>query len=244
MVRTLARHRVPVWERRRIFGQPILASHTVGWDFSGVNSTVTVTGAGVSDVTDSSGNGNDGFQTTDANRGALTTINGIQAIDLEDGDGLNFPASLAGWPSPNNGDAPLQWLTILQVEAFDAGAGVLAFDSIHQLRGQATDELTYQISGSGSDTMSVTGLSTGVPYLVSILNDAAGNASFEIYSSAGLVGSDTATGLAAHDAVSSDGRLGLDSQQDYRFGEVHLFDAVLSSGGFDQWRTYLSGKWL
>src|SRR5687767_1999522 len=109
--------------------QPVTAKLVLGWDFSGNESTITVTGAGISNVTDSSGNSNAGTQTTDSRRMAhgSAMINGNLAADSA-GDVTKhviIPASITGWA--NNGQPPFHMLCLFSITTWTTGRDVLSF---------------------------------------------------------------------------------------------------------------------
>lgn len=232
--------------------QPVTAKLVLGWDFSGIDSTVTVTGAGISNVTDSSGNSNAGTQTTDSRRMAYgsATINGRLAADTaaDATKHLILPASITGWT--NNGQPPFHMLCVFQVATWTNGRDVLAFKTAGNsprsgLRlstsGGNRVEARVPTAAPSSNTIlsSQTALATNTTYLAELSVDSGGAASLIVNEGTAA----TSTSASSGESLTVR-RLGdLTASADMKVGAAYLFNDALTAGELSAWRAFLKQRW-
>lgn len=231
--------------------QPITSKLILGWDFSGINSTVTVTGQGISGVTDTSGNGNAGTQTTDSRRClyGTDTINGKLIADSGDARSVNMPADVAGWT--HDGMPPLHSLCIVRIETFTNGDYIWHFSTAGNaprcsLRlstsGGTRFEARLPITGPSATIIlsTETAIATGTTYLVEVSGAIGGAGSLVVNEGTAATGgtlADTAEALSVRRLFD------VTSPADAWCGALYLFNDVLTGGELAEWRTFLKDRW-
>ncbi len=231
--------------------QPVTSKLVVGYDFSGIDSTVTVTGVGVSDVTDSSGNGNAGTQPTDSRRllYGSATINGELAGDSA-GDttkSIVLPASITGWTGETQ--PPMHILLVCQVTTWTNGRSLFSFQT-----GGGAPRTAIRLSTSGGNrfemrsptsapgsttTLSTeTSLTTGTTYLVEIGMDSS-NASLTVNEGTPATAACASTG----ESLTNRRVFDLTNSADAVVGAFYVFNDQLTSGELAEWRTFLKARW-
>lgn len=229
-----------------------MAKLVAGYDFSGINSTVTITGAGISNITDSSTRGNAAVQATDSRRMTYgsNTING-NLVGGTAGDAtkhLTLPASINGWTL--NGQPPFHFLSIFQITTWTNARDIVAFKTAG---GAARSSLRLSTSGGNriegrtptaapgvNVTLSTeTALVTGTTYLAELSVDGSGNASLIINEGTAATASSASSGESL-----SVRRIGdLTAAADIKIGAVYIFNDALTAPELAIWRTMLKGRW-
>jgi hypothetical protein len=226
------------------FVMPITAKHVLGYDFSGVNSTVAVTGAGVSSITDASGRGNTGTQGTDANRPALDTINSLQAALLDNDAFVSIPIPVSGLAA--TGMPPYHILAVVRVASVAAAIELLRIRVGGTVRmsilinSARTISLRYANGAASSALITSVGtLTLNTTHLIEAFTDGSGNASIL----ASGVAEVTGLGAASSGDVMTLGEVGdTATTAAYRIGELHIFNDKLTAGELSNWQTYLN-RW-
>ncbi len=231
--------------------QPVTAKLVLGWDFSGADSVVTVTGQGISDVTDSSGNGNAGVQNTDASRPLYggDNINGELIADSADARFLVIPGDVAGWTSDFM--PPYHMLIVCSLQAvvnndyllaiLNAGAAPRAAIRVAVSGG---NRIRAYFPASGPASVNVlsteTAIATGTTYLIETSVDGSGNASLTINEGTPA----TVSGAAdSGEALTLRRLFDSTSPADAFVGGVYLFNDVLTGPELAEWRTFLKARW-
>lgn len=231
--------------------QPVTAKLVLGYDFSGNDSVVTVTGVGISLVTDSSGNANDGSQATDSRRllYGSATINGELAGDsaADTTKNIGLPASITGWAA--NGQPPLHILLVCQVTTWTTGRSLVSFQT-----GGGAPRVAIRLSTSGgnrfemrsptavpgsSTTLSTeTTLTTATTYLVELGIDAS-TASLTVNEGTPA----TVAAAPSGEALSNRRLFDLSVSADAKVGALYIFNDALSGAELAEWRTFLKARW-
>jgi len=232
--------------------QPVTSKLVLGWDFSGNESTVTVTGAGVSNVTDSSGNGNAGTQTVDARRmtyGVLTVNSKLVASTAADVvKHVIVPATITGWAA--NGQPPFHMLCLFQAATWTNAREVFLFKTAGaaprfglrlSTSGGTRVEARVPTAVPGSNTIlsSQTALAVDTTYLAELSVDSGGTASLIVNEGTAA----TSTSASSGEALSVR-RLGdLTAAADMKVGGAYLFNDALTAPELALWRTFLKARW-
>lgn len=232
--------------------QPVTAKLAVGYDFSGIDSTVTVTGSGISLVTDSSGNGNDGTQSNDARRllYGSATINGRLAADT--GANINafvtLPASLTNYTA--NGQPPFHFLLVFQATAWAAsnlftfqnnGGAPRAGFRLSTSGGNRVEARVPVSAGPSSLTLlsPQTTLTTATTYLAELFVDGSGNASLIVNEGTAATGASTSTGESLTRRFVGD----FGAAANAKLGAAYIFNDALTVGELTNWRAFLKQRW-
>lgn len=231
--------------------QPVTAKLVLGWDFSGIDSTVTVTGQGISSVTDSSGNGNNGVQSTDASRPlyGAATINGELAADSADARFLVVPADLAGWVSDLM--PPYHILLVCSLQAVVNNDYLLSL-----LNASAAPRAALRVAVSGGDRIRAyapavgpnsvnvlsteTTITTGVTYLIESTCSSGGTLSLTINEGTPAT---TGGGADSGEALTLRRLFDATAPADAFVGALYLFNDALTGPELAQWRTFLKARW-
>lgn len=232
--------------------QPVTAKLALGYDFSGTESVITITGSGISNVTDSSGNGNDGTQGTDARRllYGTATING--SLAAENGATVArhviLPASITNWT--NNGQPPahvlcvfraVTWTNGATLWSFQNGGGALRFSLRMSTSGGTRLEMRTPTAGPGATvTLSTeTALATATTYLAEVAIDGGGNASLIVNEGTAA----TTTAASSGESLTTRRVYDLTAAADALMGGIYIFNDALTAPELAQWRTFLKSRW-
>lgn len=227
---------------------PVTAGHVGGWDFSGINSQVTVTGAGIFSISGASGNGNAFSQGNDANKPQYNTrtVNGLDVAEYPSafptGATLIGPNQAAwdGWA--NVGDGPY---TLIQVCVMDVVTNGKRIGLIFNNGVTFTDLLingtswshSYVSTGPATTQLDHSVAVAGELALLVATNDGAGNITFNVNNGTPVMASDGVD--SGRDSNSN--ALG-SSNPDGLLCEAHVFDVALGVAELANWREYL-GRW-
>lgn len=233
--------------------QPATSSLKLGWDFSNIDSVVTVTGAGISNVTDSSGNSNSGTQTTDARRPlwGSAMINGKLAADNGNAVArhLILPATITGLTG--NGQPPFHILLVCSVNTWTNATTLLSFETAG-----SSPRTAIRLSTSGGTRIEArlpnatpgatvilsnqTALATGTTYLVEVYSDGSGNGSIIVNEGTATT---TAVTASSGESLSTRRMFHLTASTNGYIGAVYIFNAKLSAGELTDWRAFLKQRW-
>lgn len=232
--------------------QPVTAKLAVGYDFSGIDSTVTVTGQGISNVTDSSGNSNAGVQATDNNRLVYdgTMVNGrfvgVQNTLIRF---LSFPASITNWTG--NGQPNYHVLCVVQITTWTNNAKVWTFETggaapRNALWLSTTGGTRFQarfptdVPGSTTVLSTETALATDTTYLVEQYVNGSGGAALTVNGGTPA----TSTSQESTGESLTVRRVGNSSASaPMKICAVYIFNDVLTAGELADWRTFLKYRW-
>lgn len=232
--------------------QPVTAKLVLGWDFSANESVITITGVGISNVTDSSGNANAGTQTTDARRMAhgVATINSKLAADTAADvvKHLILPATITGWA--NNGQPPFHMLAVVQIATWTNARNILTFQTAGgsvragfrlSTTGGTRIEGRVPTAAPGVNTIlsSQTTLAVNTTYLAELSVDSGGTAGLIVNE-----GTNAASTSASSGEALTIRRLGdLTAAADMKVGAVYIFNDALTAPELALWRTFLKARW-
>jgi hypothetical protein len=232
--------------------QPTTSSLALGWDFSGSESTVTVTGAGISTVTDASGNSNSGTQSTDSRRmtyGVLTINGKLAASTAADATKhIIVPATVTGWTG--NGQPPFHilccfvvntWANAKQVFTFQTGGGSVRTGlRLSTSGGNRIEGRTPTATPGANVTLSTqTALATATAYLAELSVDGGGAAKLIVNEGTAA----TATSASSGESLTVR-RLGdLSAAADMLVGCVYVFNTALSDSDLALWRQFIKVRW-
>lgn len=231
--------------------QPVTAKLAVGYDFSGIDSVITVTGAGISNVTDSSGNSNAGTQATDARRllYGSTTINGRLAADsnADVNKNVTLPSSITNYT--NNGQPPFHFLIVFVAGTW-ATANIFGFQNAGSAprsafrlstSGGNRVEGRVPIAGPGANTIlsTQTTLTTGTTYLAELSVDGGGAASLIVNEGTAATSTSATSGESLSRRFVGD----LGGGGNVKYGAVYIFNDALTAPELASWRTFLKYRW-
>lgn len=234
--------------------QPLNSKFVLGYDFSGIDSTVTVVGSGIDTVTDSSGNGNHGTQTTDARRllHGAAMINGRTVADSGGSSSrhLILPASITGFTQ--EGQPPFHLIAVVRVRTWTS-----ATDICHFLTGGGSLRTAIRLStssgnriqaifpASGAGSVAVlsagTALATSTTYIVEAVADASNNG--VVFVNDGTPGFNLGGVADSGEALPTRRLYGLSSAFDGEVAAFYLFNADLSPSERTEWTTFLAQRW-
>jgi hypothetical protein len=231
--------------------QPSTSKLVLGYDFSGGDSVVTVTGSGVSNVTDSSGRSNAGVQATDSRRYAYgtATINGRLAADNNSNSTacINIPATVTGWT--NNGQPPFHFLVLFSANAwavtnlfgFQNNGGALRSGFRLGTTGGTRVEGRVPTVGPGNNTIqsNQTALATGTTYLAELAVDSGGAASLIVNEGTAT----TSTSASSSESLSLRFVGSASASSNVKYGAVYVFNDKLDSTEIAAWRAFLKQRW-
>lgn len=218
------------------------ANHYAGWDFSGRYSTITVTGSGVSAITDASGNSRDGTQTTDSARPPYGSrvVNGLLVGNLEN-DQVQVPQSvyelLDGPP-----------YTVFCVALFDSvgvnfatrlsrvTGGTVSGNAMLINTGPVLQHIYPRDATIGSINHGTVPVANKI-YLLESSMDASGNVSFNVNNGTAVTASN-----GGNNGGGAAGNIGSTTGSDGAAIETHIFNTVLSEADRVLWRNYLN-RW-
>lgn len=232
--------------------QPVTAKQVIGYDFSTLNSTVTITGVGISDVSDSSGNANSATQATDARRllHGSATINGrlVASSGADVAKHLTMPASITGWA--NNGQPPVHILCLFQVLTWTTNRQLMSFQN-----GGGSPRLALRLSTTGGNrieartptavpgstaTLSTeTTLTINTTYLAELSIDSGGNAALIINEGTPA----TTTSASSAEALTIRRVYDLAAAPDALMGAIYIFSDALTGPELASWRAFLKQRW-
>jgi len=220
------------------FNPRSIAGLNLWLDFSDTSpGNVTLDGSDkISNVTDKSGSGYNGEQTTSGNRPGISTLNGLQCADW--GTSSNSFSLVY-----SHGSSSLNFQTGVMAAAWDAGGSTFpAFNSL--ISGPSANPLWFGTSGTGD--LSATFMLWKLARINNSFQNMTGGTSLAAFPD---ITSTFVTEAAAASALSLDGwRLGMDrtfSGRGWlgRIGEVLLFNRQLSADESLRVRRYLATKW-
>jgi len=232
--------------------QPVTAKLVIGYDFSGIDSTITIAGVGISNITDSSGNANSATQTTDSRRllHGSATINTRLAADTNADltKNVNMPASITGWAA--NGQPPLHILCVFQVKTWTTARQIVSFQNTG-----AAPRVALRLSTSGGTRIEMrtptavpgttvtlsteTALAINTTYLAELGIDGAGNASLIINEGTAATAAAAASGESLTIRRVGDQTVAFDGL----IACCYIFNDALTAGELTSWRTFLKYRW-
>jgi hypothetical protein len=214
---------------------------------------VTVTGQGISSITDSSGNGNTATQTSDTRRmlyGASTLNGKLVANTNNETRFLDLPSDFAGWTT--DAQPPHSALAVVRLNSYGANLSLFEWNNSAQsqrfsLRTVSSGGSRFQFRTPAASSGIVTVLSTettiasGVTYLLEGYA-AGGGGAFSLTINEGTPA--TGTGSAVSGETFTVQRISsLNSPPNALIACVYFFNAVLSGPERTEWRAFLKSRW-